>query len=282
MAASSFLHRPLSRPGHLSGPSLILMLAVDPRTNIPPKDYADAFHDAARKPIVLSPIGHVESPYRERFGTPRQPVVTAQVSGGGAQDGTIVITAGDLVPDALRDLDGFSHLWIISYMHLNCGWKPLIRPPRGPKNVRRGLLATRAPHRPNQIALSAVRVTHVDAVRGRIGVRGLDLIDGTPVLDVKPCTAHADPKRARLTAAARAHNLSVTVSVHADVPPFDSFGEAAYGWIEELDDALAPDRLDYWPPPPHLRASTDVEDLASDDSSATAEPQPDASDPPSL
>jgi hypothetical protein len=49
-----------------------------------------------------------------------------------------------------------------------------------------------------------------------------------------------------------------------------------------LDDALAPDRLDYWPPPPHLRASTDVEDVASDYSSATAEPQPDASDPPSL
>ena len=126
---------------------------------------------------------------------------------------------------ALADLEGFDYVWVVSHMHLNRGWKSKIRPPRGPTGVRRGLLATRAPHRPNQIALSAMRVTHVDAARGRIGVHGLDLLDGTPVLDVKPY-----------------------------VPAFDAFADAASGWIGQMDaDALAPDRLDYWPPPPHIQ-----------------------------
>ena len=193
----------------------------------PPLDYTDGFRSSATAPVELTPIGYVESPYKERFGTPRQPTVTAYTAGGAtAQEGAIIITGDGLVPDTLHDLEGFSHVWIISYLHLNPvgAWKPKVRPPRGPKNVRRGLFATRAPHRPNQLALSAVEVASVDAAAGRIAVRGLDLLDGTPVLDIKPY-----------------------------VPYCDAFPRARAGWIDELDGAAdGPDRLDYWPPPAHL------------------------------
>ena len=195
---------------------------VDPRSLRPPLSYSDAFKGAATQPLLLTPIGYVESPYKERFGTPRQPVVTAQTAGAQAQEGAIVL-ADSMPRETLRDLDGFTHLWIISHLHLNTNWKPLVKPPRGPKQ-RRGLFATRAPHRPNQIALSAVEITTVDCDGGRVGVRGLDLIDGTPILDLKPYVAYAD-----------------------------SFPDACAGWIDALPGpAAGPDRLDYWPPPSHL------------------------------
>ena len=98
---------------------------------------------------------------------------------------------------------------------------------RGPKGKRRGLYATRAPHRPNQLSLSCVSIQSVDASGGRVVVRGLDLIDGTPVLDIKPYIAYCD-----------------------------AFQDARSGWLDELegsaDHAAQPDHLDYWPPPPHL------------------------------
>lgn len=188
----------------------------------PPLSYSDKFKAAAMQSLSLQPIGYCESPYKERFGTPRQPVVTERTAGASPQEGAIVLVDG-ISRDTLRDLDGFTHLWVISYLHLNRGWKPLVRPPRGPKE-RRGLFATRAPHRPNPIALSAVELTHVDIAAGRLGVRGLDLIDGTPVLDIKPY-----------------------------VPYADAFPHARAGWIDELPGpADGPDRLDYWPPPRHL------------------------------
>jgi tRNA (Thr-GGU) A37 N-methylase len=87
------------------------------------------------------------------------------------------------------------------------------------------LFATRAPHRPNQLALSAVEITGVDLAAGRIHVKGLDLLDGTPVLDIKPY-----------------------------LPFCDSFPEARAGWIDELPGAPdGPDHLNYYPPPAHLR-----------------------------
>ena len=112
----------------------------------------------------MRPIGHVESPYKERFGTPRQAVVTNYTMGGVAQEGTIVLRRDFPYKEALRDLEGFSHLWIIWHAHLNHGWKAMVTPPRGPKGQRFGLFATRAPHRPNQIGLSALEIVHVRKV----------------------------------------------------------------------------------------------------------------------
>src|SRR4029078_3806186 len=90
---------------------------------------------------------------------------------------------------ALGGLEAFGHIWVISWLHLNTSWNPTVIPPRGPK-VRRGVLATRAPHRPNPIGLSALKLVRV---QGRVlHVLGLDLLDGTPVLDVKPYVPYAD------------------------------------------------------------------------------------------
>lgn len=197
------------------------MVSPDPRSLRPPRSYTAAFRDVARNPIEMDPIGFVESPYKERFGTPRQPVVSALVTGGTVQNCSIHLRPG--LGEALQDLTGISHLWVIGYMHLNTGWKTRIKPPRGPK-TRRGLFATRAPHRPNQLSLSAVELVHVDLKAARLDVRGLDLLDGTPVLDIKPY-----------------------------VSGYDAFPSATAGWIDQLDEpATSPDRLDYWPPPAHL------------------------------
>ena len=90
---------------------------------------------------------------------------------------------------ALADLEGFSHIWVIYWMHLNQGWNPTVVPPRGPK-TRRGLFATRAPHRPNSIGLSAVRLKKIE---GRtLYVEGHDMLDATPVLDIKPYIPFTD------------------------------------------------------------------------------------------
>lgn len=191
---------------------------VDPRSLRPPLDYTSQFAKDSR-PIEMTPIGWISSPYKERFGTPRQPTVAEQVSGGKLQEGEIVL-APEVSTLALRGLSGFDYCWAICYMHLNTGWRPLITPPRGPKK-KQGLFATRAPHRPNHIALSALRIVGVDEEEGRVRVRGLDLLDGTPVLDLKPY-----------------------------VRTYDAFPTAAAGWIDELPDAPnGPDRLEYWPPP---------------------------------
>ncbi|GIK52055.1 MAG: tRNA (N6-threonylcarbamoyladenosine(37)-N6)-methyltransferase TrmO [Planctomycetaceae bacterium] len=134
-------------------------------------------------------IGHVHSPYKERFGTPRQPVVTAQTIEDRALDARIELLPGMNFEQALQDLAGFEYIWVLAWLHLNSGWNPQVVPPRGPK-VKRGLFATRAPHRPNPIGLSALRLIRVE---GRVlHVRGIDLLDGTPVLDIKPYVPYSD------------------------------------------------------------------------------------------
>jgi len=134
-------------------------------------------------------IGHVRSPYKERFGTPRQPTVTEQTLEDRAVDATIELLPGMNFEQALKDLEGFDFIWVIAWLHLNEDWQATVIPPRGPK-VHRGLFATRAPHRPNPIGLSALRLTGIEG--NVLHVRGIDLIDGTPVLDIKPYVPYAD------------------------------------------------------------------------------------------
>ncbi|GAV19316.1 putative tRNA (adenine(37)-N6)-methyltransferase [Mariprofundus micogutta] len=168
-----------------------------PSKNIAPKNYtADFAHEKnAAIEISMTPIGVVHSSYRERFAVPRQPSLDD------AQAASIELNAGLNLEQAVQDLDGFSHIWVIYWMHLNQGWNPTVTPPRGPK-VKRGLLATRAPHRPNSIGLSAVRLTGIE---GRIlHIKGHDMLDGTPVLDIKPYLPYAD-----------------------------AFPDASSGWVEE-------------------------------------------------
>jgi tRNA-Thr(GGU) m(6)t(6)A37 methyltransferase TsaA len=151
----------------------------------PPQDHTAVAPDS----FTAQVIGHVRSPYKERFGTPRQPTVTEQTLEDRAVDATIELLPGLNLEQALQDLAGFDYIWVLAWLHLNENWKPTVIPPRGPK-VRRGLFSTRSPHRPNPIGLSALRLLKVE---GRVlHVRGIDLLDGTPVIDIKPYVPYAD------------------------------------------------------------------------------------------
>jgi len=148
-----------------------------------------------RAEITLNPIGFVHSPFKERYAAPRQPALGNEVPA------TIELVKGMNLDQAINDMEGFSHIWVIYWMHLNQGWNPTVIPPRGPKK-RRGVLATRAPHRPNSIGLSAVKLLNVKGHKLEIATH--DMLDGTPVLDIKPYLPYAD-----------------------------SIGDASHGWLEE-------------------------------------------------
>jgi tRNA (adenine37-N6)-methyltransferase len=134
------------------------------------------------------PIGTVRTPYARRIDAPHQPTVVEGTETGGPGEGTLELE--DFLPEAvLRDLEGFQRVWLIFAFHLSEGWAPLVQPPRGPR-VKRGVLATRSPHRPNALGLSAVELVSIEGRTLRL--RGLDLLDGTPVLDLKPYVPYAD------------------------------------------------------------------------------------------
>lgn len=138
--------------------------------------------------FTFEPVAFVRSPYQERFGTPQQASVTVHTRTGEQGNGRIEL-APHMDLNCIKDLEGFDVLWVLYVFHMNQTWRPLVRPPRSPK-VPRGVFATRSPHRPNSIGLSAVRISRIE---GRnIHVSGLDILDGTPVLDLKPYLPYAD------------------------------------------------------------------------------------------
>jgi len=124
-------------------------------------------------------IGTLKSCFREKFGTPRQPLV---VPGATA---TLTIAKEFLPEHSLNGLGRFSHVWLISYFHLNTNKtvRPKIHPPRL-KGESVGLFASRSPHRPSPIGLSLARLVKVDGAT--VHLAGIDLVDGTPILDLKP------------------------------------------------------------------------------------------------
>ena len=141
--------------------------------------------------IEFEIIGFVETCFKEKFGIPRQPGLVNEARG------IIRLRNEDDYRTAIRTLEGFSHVWVVFVFHEHGSknWKPSIRPPRlgGAKKV--GVLASRSPHRPNPIGLSALEIEKIviDAPQGpEIHVRGVDLLDGTPVLDIKPYLPYAD------------------------------------------------------------------------------------------
>lgn len=135
-------------------------------------------------------IGIIRSPYREKFAVPRQPGLVK--SGGGE----LHLIAPYNQADAVRGLEGFSHLWVLFVFHqtMEGGWRPTVRPPRLGGNARMGVFATRSTFRPNPIGMSLVELrgirTHKDQVILELG--SLDLVDGTPVVDIKPYLPFAE------------------------------------------------------------------------------------------
>ena len=153
--------------------------------------------------VHCTAIAHVRSPYARRIDAPHQSNVIEGTESGAAAEALI-----EFVPDfpaaAFADLAGFDRIWLVFVFHRSEGWKAKVRPPRG--GGQRSVLATRSPHRPNPIGLSAVELVAVEdhALRAR----GIDLLDGTPILDIKPY-----------------------------VPYADAFPASAAGWIDQIDAA---------------------------------------------
>ena len=135
-------------------------------------------------PFTLEVIGWVSSSYHRRFGTPQQ--ASAVDSDAAA---VLALDPLKIPPEALADLAGMERIWVLSWLHRGGGWSPQVFPPRGPRQ-RRGLFSTRSPDRPNPIGLSAVKLVRVEGCD--LHVRGIDLIDGTPILDIKPYLPYAD------------------------------------------------------------------------------------------
>lgn len=136
-------------------------------------------------------IARVRTCYGEKFGVPRQPGLVDEAWG------ELVFEPGFGNADAVRGLEGFSHLWLVFVFHqaVRDGWKPTVRPPRLGGNEKVGVFASRSPFRPNPIGLSCVRLEKIDTGDDGAPVlwlRGVDLVDGTPVLDIKPYLPYAD------------------------------------------------------------------------------------------
>ena len=141
--------------------------------------------------IVIHPIAHMESDFLTKFGIPRQSGLVEEL------ESTIVFELEYRNPDALRGLEGFSYIWIIWQFSKNLrkDWSPTVRPPRLGGNTRMGVFATRSSFRPNGLALSCVRLLGIAETEDRgtvLRVAGADLLDGTPIFDIKPYLAYAD------------------------------------------------------------------------------------------
>ena len=140
---------------------------------------------------TLRPIARIQSDFSEKFGIPRQSGLV------GALRARVVFSPEYRVREAFRGLEGFSHIWLVwgFSQNVGAGWSPTVRPPRLGGNVRMGVFATRSPFRPNPIGLSCVELLAIDydAPDGpALVVGGADLLDGTPIFDVKPYVPHAD------------------------------------------------------------------------------------------
>ena len=159
------------------------------------------------KEIILKPIGIIHTPFKNPKGAPIQ---SARSNGA---EGTIELNS-DYV-DGLKDLDGFSHITLIYYLHLSKGFELKVVPFLD--NVKRGLFATRAPKRPNPIGLSTVELLRIE--NNILHIKNVDMVDGTPLLDIKPY-----------------------------VPEFDSHTQIRTGWLKDKsgksEKTKADDRFD--------------------------------------
>lgn len=151
--------------------------------------------------LLMRPIGTVYSPYLRRIEAPHQGTAVSDTDGGEPPVATFVL-AEWLPEEVFSDLEGFERVWLIFLFHQSQGWRSMLKPPRG--SSKRGLFATRSPHRPNRIGITAARLIRVD---GRtLYLQGVDLLNGTPVLDIKPYS-----------------------------PTADAFPDAKAGWVDQID-----------------------------------------------
>lgn len=144
--------------------------------------------------MEITPVAYIRTEFPEKFGIPRQSGLAKSLKG------CVVFEPEYRNPDALRGLEGFSHLWLIwefSANRNNGSWQPTVRPPRLGGNAHMGVFATRSPFRPNPLGLSCVKIVSIDVNTPEgpvIYVSGADLMDGTPIYDIKPYIKYADSR----------------------------------------------------------------------------------------
>lgn len=139
--------------------------------------------------VSIEVIGHINSCFKEKFGTPRQSGLAPSA------EARLRLVEPFNRREMVRGLEEFSHIWIQFLFHQarDEGWKTTVRPPRLGGNERKGVWATRSPHRPNFIGLSAVQLKHINFDKGvELVLAGVDLLDGTPVVDIKPYLVSSD------------------------------------------------------------------------------------------
>ena len=172
--------------------------------------------------LELKVIARMESDFGAKFGVPRQSGLVEELRA------TLVFEPDYRNPDALRGIEGFSHLWLLWGFHKarRDTWSPTVRPPRLGGNERMGVFATRSPFRPNPLALSCVKLEGVELHTPRgplVHVSGADLMDGTPIYDIKPYLPYADcrPEASEGFAPAPEGRLQVVLSreMEEKVPP---------------------------------------------------------------
>ena len=142
--------------------------------------------------IIMEAIAHISTKFRDKFGVPRQSGITSGMSG------KIVFEPKFRRAEAFKELENFSHIWIIwefSEIDKDKEWSPTVRPPKLGGNKRVGVFATRSPYRPNRMGLSSVRLDRIDfdcADAPVLYVTGADMVDGTPIFDIKPYLPYVD------------------------------------------------------------------------------------------
>lgn len=178
----------------------------------------------------MEPIAHIRSPFAEKFGVPRQPGLAPHVAA------EIVFEPAYRNPECVRGIDAFSHLWLIWAFHRNGSeWHPTVRPPRLGGNTRLGVFATRSSFRPNGLGLSAVRLLSVEP-GPVLRVSGADLVDGTPIYDIKPYIPYADS----IPDAAQGFTATPWEPLKVQLPPALP-PQATPEWVQALQEVLAQD-----------------------------------------
>ncbi len=161
--------------------------------------------------LNIQPIGVIHTPFHSKYSAPRQPA-----SAMGKTVGIITLSEHRNFEQALEDIEGFEYVWVIFWFHKNKNWKAKVLPPYGGRK-KRGLFSTRSPHRPNPIGLSLCKLLTVSG--RKIRIENPDMLDGTPILDIKPYIPHAE-----------------------------SFPHARAGWIDESNEqTAAPYRVTFTP-----------------------------------
>lgn len=195
-------------------------------------------HDKVyQQSFQFNTIAVVESPYQEKFAIPRQPNLVSEAQG------KVILVGQANQKELIRDIEQYSHLWLLFIFHgtQQQGWKPLVRPPRLGGNSKTGVLATRSTFRPNPIGMSVVKLDKVsfEDKQTILHISGLDLLNGTPIIDIKPYIPYSDAindAHAGFAQTEPQRKLTVTYTEQAqkEVEQLQNMPHSTYGNLSRL------------------------------------------------